>query len=63
MYRIIPDAAVSDRVADEALAAYADVLGALAVTPWNGPPQHEDTRTAPSAGGPSAPPRPARSST
>lgn len=45
MYRIIPDAAVSEQVAalpDDALATYATVLGALEVAPWNGPPQHSD---------------------
>ncbi|HWR48790.1 MAG TPA: hypothetical protein VN327_14450 [Pseudonocardiaceae bacterium] len=44
MYRIIPDAAVSEQLValpDDALAAYADVLGALEVAPWNGSPQHE----------------------
>lgn len=45
MYRIIPDAAVSEQVAalpDDALAAYADLLGVLARTPWDGSPLHED---------------------
>lgn len=45
MYRIIPDATVLEQVAalpDDALAAYAEVLDVLALTPWNGPPLHED---------------------
>lgn len=61
MYRIIPDAAVSEQVAalpDEALAAYADVLGALEVTPGTARRGTRTTRTALSAGGPSAPARP-----
>lgn len=44
MYRIIPDAAVFEQVAalpDKALESYADVLSVLALTPWNGPPQHK----------------------
>jgi hypothetical protein len=44
VYRIIPDAAVFEQVAalpDEALESYADVLGVLALTPWNGSPQHK----------------------
>ena len=45
MYRIVPDDAVFEQVTTlpvEALAAYADVLDVLKLTPWNGEPQHED---------------------
>lgn len=45
MYRIVPDTPVVDQVAAlpaEALAAYAEVLDVLRLTPWNGEPQHED---------------------
>jgi len=45
VYRIVPDPATLAQVAalpDEALAAYAEVLQVVALTPWNGPPQHED---------------------
>lgn len=44
-YRIVPDQAVFEQIAalpTEALAAYAEVLDLLALTPWNGEPQHED---------------------
>lgn len=43
MYRIVPDNAVFEQVAAlpaEAVAAYADVLEVLQLTPWNGEPQH-----------------------
>jgi hypothetical protein len=43
-YRIVPDQAVFAQVAalpTEALAAYAEVLEVLRLTPWNGEPQHE----------------------
>jgi hypothetical protein len=45
VYQIVvyPDAA--DQIAalpDDALQAYVDVFGALELTPWNGPPLHED---------------------
>ena len=45
MYRIVPDPATMQQVAalpTGALLAYADVLAALAVTPWSGPPHHRD---------------------
>ena len=45
MYRIVPDATVSDQVAalpDDALAAYAEVLDVLQLTPWHGEPQRAD---------------------
>ena len=45
MYRIIPDAAVSEQVAAlpiEVLPGYAEVLTVLQLKPWNGRPQHED---------------------
>ncbi|WP_166354312.1 hypothetical protein [Phytoactinopolyspora limicola] len=44
MYRLIPDAAVLDQLAElpnEALAAYAEILDVLQLTPWNGRPQHD----------------------
>jgi hypothetical protein len=43
VYRIVPDAAVSEQVAAlpaEALQSYAEVLEVLQLTPWNGRPQH-----------------------
>lgn len=43
-YRIVPDEAVFEQVAElptEVLAAYAEVLDVLRLTPWNGDPQHE----------------------
>ncbi len=45
MYRIViyPEAADQiDALPAAVLHAYADVLGALELTPWNGPPLHED---------------------
>jgi len=45
VYRIVPDATVSDQVAalpDDALAAYAEVLDVLQLTPWHGEPQRAD---------------------
>lgn len=45
MYRIVPDDAVFEQVAAlpaEALAAYAEVLEVLQLTPWHGEPQHGD---------------------
>ena len=45
MYRIVPDLATITQVAAlpaDALDAYADVLEVLQLTPWKGPPQHED---------------------
>lgn len=45
MYRIVPDAAVSEQVAalpDVALDAFADVLTVVRLTPWSGAPLHED---------------------
>ncbi|QUG99379.1 hypothetical protein HUO13_01215 [Saccharopolyspora erythraea] len=44
MYRLVPDSAVVEQVAalpNDALAAYADVLEVLQLTPWNGKPLHE----------------------
>ena len=44
MYRIIPDPEVLAQVTalpDQALAAYAELLDTLELTPWNGRPQHE----------------------
>lgn len=44
MYRIVPDPEVLEQVAalpDETLAAYAELLDVLQLTPWNGLPQHE----------------------
>jgi hypothetical protein len=43
VYRIVPDAAVSEQVAalpDQALASYAEVLDLLQLAPWKGQPQH-----------------------
>jgi hypothetical protein len=43
VYRLIPDTALLEQLAalpDEALAAYAEVLDFLQLTPWNGRPQH-----------------------
>jgi len=43
MYRIVPDPLVSEQVAalpTEALHDLAEVLSVLALTPWNGAPQH-----------------------
>lgn len=45
MYRIVPDKAVIEQLAalpPEALAAFADLIDALGLAPWNGEPQHED---------------------
>lgn len=45
MYRIVVYPEAADQIAAlpaEALHAYTDVLGALELTPWNGPPLHED---------------------
>ena len=45
MYRIVPDEAVIEQLAAlpaEALAAFANVIDVLELTPWNGEPQHED---------------------
>ncbi|WP_028925364.1 hypothetical protein [Pseudonocardia acaciae] len=44
MYRVVvyPDA--QEQIAalpDEALAGYADALGAIELAPWNGPPHHK----------------------
>jgi hypothetical protein len=55
VYRIVPDAAVSEQVAalsdealsDEALASFAEVLDVLALTPWNGQSQHPANTDAP----------------
>lgn len=50
MYRIVPDAAVSEQVAalpSEALAVFAEVLEVLQLTPWNGQPQHPANPDAP----------------
>lgn len=50
MYRIVPDAAVSDQVAalpDLVLADYAQVLDLLQVVPWKGQPQHVANPDAP----------------
>ena len=50
MYRIIPDAAVSEQVAAlpaEILASYVEVLAVLQLTPWNGCPQHSANPDAP----------------
>lgn len=44
-YRIVSDQAVFEQVAalpTEALLAYAEVLDALQLTPWNGESPHED---------------------
>ncbi|QIZ35016.1 hypothetical protein [Saccharopolyspora sp. ASAGF58] len=44
MYQLVPDSAVVAQVAAlpyDALAAYADVLEVLQLTPWNGKPLHE----------------------
>jgi hypothetical protein len=44
-YRIVPDQAVFEHLAAlpaEHLAAYAEVLDVLQLTPWNGEPQHEE---------------------
>lgn len=42
MYRIVPDDATLQQVAAlQAVSAYADVLAAVELTPWNGPPHHE----------------------
>jgi hypothetical protein len=43
VYRIVPDAAVFPQVAAlpvESLDAYAELLAALEVAPWNGPSHH-----------------------
>jgi len=45
VYRIVPDQTTIPQVAAlpiEALNDYAEVLAAVALTPWNGQPQHED---------------------
>lgn len=45
MYQIVPDSATMEQVAElpaEALAAYAELLEVLQLTPWNGRSQHED---------------------
>jgi hypothetical protein len=45
VYRIVPDEAVIEQLAAlpaEALAAFANVIDVLELTPWNGEPQHED---------------------
>lgn len=45
MYKIVTDELVVDQVAalpDEALAAYADALGVIALVPWNGRPYNDD---------------------
>ncbi|QIS08054.1 hypothetical protein [Nocardia arthritidis] len=45
MYRIITDPDVADQIAAlpvEALPIYAELLGVLQLTPWSGPPQHEE---------------------
>ncbi len=45
MYRLVIYPEAADQIAalpDGALDAYADVLGALELTPWNGPSLHED---------------------
>lgn len=45
MYQLIFDEDVLQQVAAlpaEALTAYAELLTVLTITPWNGPPQHED---------------------
>lgn len=45
MYRIVVYPEAADQIAAlpaDALHSYADVLGALELTPWNGPPLHED---------------------
>ena len=50
MYRLVPDSATLDQVAalpDAALEAYAEVLGVVALTPWNGTPLHEDNPDGP----------------
>lgn len=50
MYRILPDAAVSEQVAalpTEALPGFAEVLDVLHLTPWNGHPQHPANPDAP----------------
>jgi len=50
VYRIVPDAAVSEQVAalsDDALASFAEVLDVLQLTPWNGQPQHPANPDAP----------------
>jgi len=50
VYRIVPDAATTSQVAalpTEALDAYARVLAALELAPWNGTPQHEENPDAP----------------
>lgn len=44
MYRLVADSAILEQVAAlpvEALSAYAELLTALEVSPWSGPPQHE----------------------
>jgi hypothetical protein len=45
VYRIVVYSEAADQIAAlpaDALHSYADVLGALELTPWNGPPLHED---------------------
>lgn len=45
MYHIVPDEAVIEQLAalpPDALAAYAELVDVLGLTPWNGEPQHED---------------------
>lgn len=44
MYRIVPDQEVLEQVAAlpvDTLNEYAELLDVLALTPWNGRPQHE----------------------
>jgi hypothetical protein len=50
VYRIVPDATVSEQVAalpSAVLADYAEVLEVLQLTPWNGRPQHPANPDAP----------------
>jgi hypothetical protein len=45
VYRIVPDPSTLAQVEAlprAALVAYAEVLAALALAPWDGPPQHRD---------------------
>lgn len=45
MYRIVVYPEAADQITAlpaEALHSYAEVLGAIELTPWNGPPLHED---------------------
>jgi hypothetical protein len=45
VYRIVADPATFAQIAalpDEAMKAYAEVLGVVRLMPWNGQPQHRD---------------------